>query len=233
MQFLLITLLSTAAHLENRIIAQTFLLRPVIALPLVGLWLGDFSSGLLLALPAELLFIGERRLGSNLPPEPAPALLAVLGGSLLSLPAGVTTLNSWQQLLVLLIGLPAAWGFASLTHLQLKLNERYDNRFDDACQRGDRRRYERLFRLTLLRSSILSWSAGLLLTTLAFLLQQIPVSAAVTKWSASLLTVVFGITIATAIQTFYRRERRLYTYLGILLGSVAVLLLLLMRGDQF
>jgi PTS system mannose-specific IIC component/fructoselysine and glucoselysine-specific PTS system IIC component len=217
MQFLLITLLSTAAHLENRIIAQTFLLRPVIALPLVGLWLGDFSSGLLLALPAELLFIGERRLGSNLPPEPAPALLAVLGGSLL----------------VLLIGLPAAWGFASLTHLQLKLNERYDNRFDDACQRGDRRRYERLFRLTLLRSSILSWSAGLLLTTLAFLLQQIPVSAAVTKWSASLLTVVFGITIATAIQTFYRRERRLYTYLGILLGSVAVLLLLLMRGDQF
>jgi mannose/fructose/N-acetylgalactosamine-specific phosphotransferase system component IIC len=233
MQFLLITLLAALAHLENRAIAQTFLLRPVIVLPLIGLWLGDFSSGLLLALPAELLFIEEHPLGSNLPPEPAPALLAVLGGSLLALPAGVTTLNSWQQLLVLLIGLPAAWGFARLTRLQLQLNTRYDDRFDVACQQGNRRRYEQLFRLAILRACFLSWGTALLLTTVAFFLQQIPVSTAVTEWSASLLTIVFGITVATVIQTFYRRQRRLQTYLGIVLGSVAVILLLLMRGDLF
>ncbi len=233
MQFLLITLLAAAAHLENRMVAQTFLLRPVIALPLIGLWLGDFSSGLLLALPAEILFIEERALGTSLPPEPAPALLAVLGGSLLALPAGVVALNSWQQLLVLIIGIPAAWGFASLTRLQLKLNTHYDDRFDTACQQGDRHRYEQLFRLTLLRSSAFSWVATLVLTAVAYFLQQIQVSDAVIEWSASLMTVIFGITIATAIQTFYRRQLRLHTYLGILAGSVAVILLLLMRGDLF
>ncbi|MBL7033195.1 MAG: PTS sugar transporter subunit IIC [Candidatus Delongbacteria bacterium] len=230
MQFLLITLLATAAYLENSFVALTFLLRPLIALPLLGLWLGDFQSGLMLALPAELIFIDEHPLGGHLVPEPAPALLAALGGSLLALPAGAA-LNSWQQLLVLLIGLPAAWGFARLNRLQLLWNQRGDAAFDEVCRQGDRRGYERLFHRVLLRSAFAGWGAALLVTTVAYYLQQIEVPQWLVAYSAALLLAILGICVATIIQVFYRRQLRLQTYLGILAGAGLVVVMLLLRGD--
>ncbi len=230
MQFILITLLSTAAYLENSAVAQTFLLRPVIVLPLVGLWLGDVYSGLRLGLLAELIFIEERPLGTHLVPEPAPALAAVLGGSLLALPAG-ELLNAWQQLLVLLIGLPAAWGYSALSRFQMQLNERNDHLFEAACARGDRRRFEGLFRRALLRRAGLGWAAALLLTGGAYLLQRPTVPNALIEGSELLLVAVAGIAIASAILAFYRRQWRIYTYVGLTLGVLLIVGLLLMRGD--
>jgi len=80
-------LVAGLASLERKGFLQAMLSRPVALGPIVGLALGDVSSGLFVGIPLELLWLGSVNVGAILPVHEALGTAAAVGGSVLAVGA--------------------------------------------------------------------------------------------------------------------------------------------------
>ncbi|MDI6784237.1 MAG: PTS sugar transporter subunit IIC [bacterium] len=72
-------MLSGLIFLDSAAIAQIMISQPIVCAPLIGWFLGDWQSGLLIGALLELLWIGKLPIGSHVPPEaPISALTATI-----------------------------------------------------------------------------------------------------------------------------------------------------------
>ena len=65
--------------LDSAAVAQIMISQPIVCAPLIGWFLGDWQSGLLIGALLELLWIGKLPIGSHVPPEaPISAITATM-----------------------------------------------------------------------------------------------------------------------------------------------------------
>lgn len=65
--------------LDSAAVAQIMISQPIICAPLIGWYLGNWQSGLLIGALLELLWIGKLPIGSHIPPEaPISAMTATM-----------------------------------------------------------------------------------------------------------------------------------------------------------
>jgi PTS system mannose-specific IIC component len=82
-QSVLVSLLGGFICLD-RIVLQSMIARPVIAAPLVGLFLGDAYSGLLIGALIELFWIDRLPIGTFVPPNDSLTAILIAASSILS-----------------------------------------------------------------------------------------------------------------------------------------------------
>ncbi len=87
MSYLTLGLVAGLAAVERKGFLQAMLSRPIALGPLTGLALGDMASGLFVAAPLELLWLGAVNMGAALPVHEALGTAAIAGGTVLGLRA--------------------------------------------------------------------------------------------------------------------------------------------------
>ena len=87
MSYLALGLVAGLAAVERKGFLQAMLSRPIALGPIAGLALGDAASGLFVAAPLELLWLGAVNLGAALPVHEALGTAAIVGGTVLGLKA--------------------------------------------------------------------------------------------------------------------------------------------------
>lgn len=167
MNSLLAALGATLVYLDSWPVGQFMLGRPVLLLPLLGLALGLPAEGLWLGLVLELFMLRTLPMGSTLTPDPALGgcwtllafWLACGRGHWTPAPLALTETPT----LPLLAGIALSWLAPWLTEVQRRLNgSLWRPRFEQAVERGDESRIQRLMPLALGQSALLAFAASLL-----------------------------------------------------------------------
>ncbi len=96
LQAFLVALVGAGAYMESRLGGQHMLDRPIIIGPIVGLVMGDFTTGLILGGQLELVWMGLVGIGTTTPPD-------VVVGSALATALAIKTGTNWQTTLTLAI----------------------------------------------------------------------------------------------------------------------------------
>jgi mannose/fructose/N-acetylgalactosamine-specific phosphotransferase system component IIC len=94
------------AQAERKGVLQAMISRPLVLGGLLGWALGDVTSGLLLAVPLELLWLGGINVGANLPDHEVAGTGAVVGGAILA--AGGEPMSYELATLALVVVAPLA-----------------------------------------------------------------------------------------------------------------------------
>lgn len=95
-QAFLVALVGATVYMESRLGGQHMLDRPIIIGPIVGLVMGDFTTGLILGGQLELVWMGLVGIGTTTPPD-------VVVGSALATALAIRTGTNWQTTLTLAI----------------------------------------------------------------------------------------------------------------------------------
>jgi len=132
-QGFLVALVSTLIYLESRIGGQHMLDRPIIIGPVVGLIMGDFTTGLMVGGSLELVWMGLVGIGTSTPPD-------VVVGSALATALAIKTGATYETTLALAIpiSLLAQAGAIGVCIL----NTAFAHRADACAERGDYRGVE-------------------------------------------------------------------------------------------
>ncbi len=87
MSYLALGLVAGLASVERKGFLQAMLSRPIALATIIGLVLGDVTSGLYVAAPLELLWLGAVNLGAALPVHEALGTAAITGATVLGVSA--------------------------------------------------------------------------------------------------------------------------------------------------
>lgn len=218
--FLLFALLITLAWLEQTSLLQTFLLRPLLILPFMGFMNGELPQAVMLATLLELLFLADPPLGAHLPPEPAPAALTAWGAMMLS--------EGGRLLPGIIIAIVMAYVWPRFSGLIRSRNHRESELWQQYCEHGNRREFERHFRRVLIRDFLGAFAMAAIALSASWLVLSLPVPVPVVEYLDPMTPLFTGVIIAVAVMQFYRDRNRIPVFGGILLG--VMLLFLLNRG---
>jgi Phosphotransferase system, mannose/fructose/N-acetylgalactosamine-specific component IIC len=132
-QGFLVAAISAAIYLEGRIGGQHMLDRPIIIGPVVGLIMGDFTTGLIIGGQLELVWMGLVGIGTATPPD-------VVVGSALATALSIKTGATYETTLALAI--PIAL-LAQVVQIGVNiLNTTFAHRADRCAEKGDWRGVE-------------------------------------------------------------------------------------------
>lgn len=132
-QGFLVALVSTLIYLESRIGGQHMLDRPIIIGPVVGLIMGDFTTGLMVGGSLELVWMGLVGIGTSTPPD-------VVVGSALATALAIKTGATYETTLALAIPISLLAQAGSIG--VCILNTAFAHRADTCAERGDYRGVE-------------------------------------------------------------------------------------------
>ncbi len=132
-QGFLVAVIATLIYMESRIGGQHMLDRPIIIGPIVGLIMGDFTTGLIVGGSLELVWMGLVGIGTSTPPD-------VVVGSALATALAIKTGATYETTLALAIpiSLLAQAGAIGVAIL----NTVFAHRADSCAEKGDYRGVE-------------------------------------------------------------------------------------------
>ena len=134
-QALLLGVLAGLAQWDSRMFGQNMLDRPLVTGPLVGLILGDISTGIIMGASLELVWMGIVNIGGATPPD------TVTGGILGTAFAILSGLDTETAVAV---ALPIAILAQSLGILARVINATFNHRVDSYAEQGDYKGVERM-----------------------------------------------------------------------------------------
>lgn len=132
-QGLLVALVAALIYMESRIGGQHMLDRPIIIGPLVGLIMGDMTTGIIIGGELELVWMGLVGIGTSTPPD-------VVVGSALATALAIRTGASYETTLALAIPISLLAQVGSIG--VCILNTIFAHRADACAERGDYRGVE-------------------------------------------------------------------------------------------
>lgn len=132
-QGFLVAVISTLIYLESRIGGQHMLDRPIIIGPVVGLIMGDFTTGLIVGGSLELVWMGLVGIGTSTPPD-------VVVGSALATALAIKTGATYETTLALAIPISLLAQMGSIG--VCILNTAFAHRADACAEKGDYRGIE-------------------------------------------------------------------------------------------
>lgn len=133
LQGFLVALVAALVYMESRIGGQHMLDRPIIIGPLVGLIMGDLSTGLYIGGQLELVWMGLVGIGTSTPPD-------VVVGSALATALAIQTGASYETTLALAIPIALLAQIGSIG--VCILNTFFAHRADACADKGDYRGVE-------------------------------------------------------------------------------------------
>ncbi len=132
-QGLLVALVAALVYMESRIGGQHMLDRPIIIGPLVGLIMGDMTTGIIIGGELELVWMGLVGIGTSTPPD-------VVVGSALATALAIRTGATYETTLALAIPISLLAQVGSIG--VCILNTVFAHRADACAERGDYRGVE-------------------------------------------------------------------------------------------
>lgn len=132
-QGLLVSIVAALIYMESRIGGQHMLDRPIIIGPLVGLIMGDMTTGIIIGGELELVWMGLVGIGTSTPPD-------VVVGSALATALAIRTGASYETTLALAIPISLLAQVGSIG--VCILNTIFAHRADACAERGDYRGVE-------------------------------------------------------------------------------------------
>lgn len=132
-QGFLVALVAALIYMESRIGGQHMLDRPIIIGPLVGLIMGDMTTGIIIGGELELVWMGLVGIGTSTPPD-------VVVGSALATALAIRTGASYETTLALAIPISLLAQVGSIG--VCILNTIFAHRADACAERGDYRGVE-------------------------------------------------------------------------------------------
>ena len=148
----LISLIGGLLSLDRRAVGQLMLAQPVVAIGLIGLVLGDLSTGIALGALVQLLFMASTQFGANVPPNELVAALSIGGGALMFERQGGGSSDAVMFTVAILAGTPMATLGRSLEVSLERANLSIAHRADRAASAGQPQRLMVLTALGLSRT---------------------------------------------------------------------------------
>ncbi|MCX7918890.1 MAG: PTS sugar transporter subunit IIC [bacterium] len=207
--------------LDSAAVAQIMVSQPIVCAPLLGWFLGDWQSGLLIGALLELLWIGKLPIGSHVPPEaPISAITATII-YISFIQNAVGPIGSLALAAALVCGIINGWIGGALTIAIRKFNNRFNRMADRAAERGMFHEIDTINFISIL----LIWSTA---TILIFIGTIIPVSIfvvgipSVIRLNLLQYTVLLlvAIGIAVILDLFQLPNRKRYFLIGLSAGLI-------------
>ena len=129
-QGILVSLVAALIYMESRIGGQHMLDRPIIIGPLVGLIMGDMTTGVIIGGQLELVWMGLVGIGTSTPPD-------VVVGSALATALAIRTGATYETTLALAIPISLLAQIGSIG--VCIANTVFAHRADACAERGDYR----------------------------------------------------------------------------------------------
>jgi PTS system mannose-specific IIC component len=137
--YLALAIVAGLAAVERKGFLQAMLSRPIALAPITGWALGDLSTGVMLAAPLELLWLGAVNLGAALPVHEALAAASITGGAILSARALGTPVTHDVAILSVLVCAPIAVLGRTADRLTERWNDHLADRADAELSLGHSR----------------------------------------------------------------------------------------------
>lgn len=127
---IILGLLAATAKMESRLLGQQMLDRPIVLGPLVGLIMGDFTTGVIVGGELELIWAGASAIGASIPPD---VIVGGILGTAFAIQVGGNIETAFS------LAIPIAMLAQSLSVLTDVINSFWIHRADRCAEKGDDR----------------------------------------------------------------------------------------------
>lgn len=226
MDYLLLGVVAGLAAVERKGFLQAMLSRPIALAPVVGLVLGDFAGGLVVAPTLELLWLGAVNLGAAVPVHEALGAAAITGGAVLAGKALGTGVIPAVAALAFALCAPLAHAGRMADRLVELQNERLAARAGVLLERGDFRAAvrENLYGLALpfaISAVLAPLGAALAAAVIPALLRRLPYAGGPLAMGWFALTALAAASAARAIRA---KGAPVAFFAALAAGTIAILL---------